>query len=41
MRAVPEMQHGWVPRGDITQPAVERDVKKALELATAFFTKHV
>ena len=37
--AVPEMQHGWVPRGDLSVPAVERDVKAALEQATAYFTR--
>jgi hypothetical protein len=38
---VPEMQHGWVPRGDLSIPEVERDVKKALDLALAYFKKHL
>eukprot|EP00949_MAST-11_sp_MAST-11-sp1_P000376 g376.t1 len=33
----PEMLHGWVIRGDATQPAVARDVKAAVDQVTAFF----
>jgi dienelactone hydrolase len=32
-----EMKHGWVPRGDLADEAVRRDVEKALADATAFF----
>ena len=39
--AFPEMAHGWVPRGDASDPAVARDVKAALEIASAFLTKHL
>lgn len=28
----PEMKHGWVTRGDQTQPEVLRDINKALEM---------
>ena len=37
----PDMQHGWVPRGDISKPEVARDVQKALDTAVAFLTKHL
>ena len=37
----PEMQHGWVIRGDASQPAVARDVKAALGEVSAFFTKYL
>lgn len=37
----PDMQHGWVPRGDTSDPLVARDVKKAVSEATGFFTKHL
>ena len=37
----PEMQHGWSLRGDIKDPKVERDVKKAFNLTLAFFEKYV
>jgi len=37
----PDMAHGWVVRGDLSDDKVQRDVKAALELATAFFQKHV
>ena len=39
--AVPEMIHGWVPRGDLSNPTIARDVKAALELALAFYGKHL
>ena len=35
----PDMQHGWSIRGDLSDPTVERDVKKAFNLALAFFKK--
>ena len=36
-RAFPDMSHGWVPRGDASDPAVARDVEAALKAATDFF----
>ena len=33
----PEMKHGWVSRGDITDAAVKRDVEAALTRSIAFF----
>ena len=35
------MTHGWTTRGDVTQPNVEDDVKKAFDLAVRFFKEHV
>ena len=37
----PDMQHGFVPRGDTSKPEVERDVRRAIDLATTFLTKHL
>jgi len=37
----PEMQHGWTVRGDMKDPAVERDVKKAVTETLQFFAKHL
>jgi len=37
----PEMNHGWVNRGELSDPKVARDVRLAMDLATAFFRKHV
>ena len=37
----PEMKHGWSLRGDLKDPKVERDVKKAFNLTLAFFKKHI
>jgi hypothetical protein len=34
------MVHGWVNRGDVSDPLVERDVKAAIELAVAFFREN-
>lgn len=36
-----DMAHGWVPRGDIADEKVQRDIKAALEEAAAFFKKHL
>jgi len=36
----PEMKHGWVPRGDITDAATARDCELAINAALAFFAKH-
>lgn len=32
-----EMKHGWVPRGDISDPKIARDVKEAMQLAVDYF----
>ena len=37
----PDMKHGWTTRGDMSDPKVDRDVKKALNLALGFFTKYM
>ncbi len=37
----PDMQHGWTIRGDLSDPVVERDVKKAFSLSIAFFNKYM
>ena len=37
----PEMKHGWVSRGDVSDPAVARDVEAALNNAMAHFKKHL
>lgn len=34
----PEMSHGWTVRGDLSDPKVERDVKKAFDAAIDFFS---
>ena len=36
-----DMQHGWVPRGDASDPNVARDVADALARAVAFFEAHL
>ena len=36
-----DMQHGWVPRGDASDPNVARDVEAALARACAFFEEHM
>lgn len=36
----PEMKHGWVVRGDLCDPACDRDVKLALALGLEFLKKH-
>lgn len=35
-----DMSHGFVIRGDVSNPAVKRDVKEAIELATSFLKEH-
>ena len=35
----PEMEHGWVPRGDTSDETVARDVKAAMALAKGYFAK--
>ena len=39
--AVPDMAHGWVPRGDLAKPEVVRDVTKAIELAVDYFSANL
>ena len=31
-----DMRHGWTVRGDLANPAIKRDVKKAFNLVLAF-----
>ena len=35
-----DMVHGWVPRGDLSDPLVERDVAAALDKMRSFFALH-
>jgi len=35
----PDMVHGWVPRGDLTNPNVARDVKKAMEISIKYLQR--
>lgn len=35
----PDMAHGWVVRGNMTEEKVARDVKQALDLIKSFFDK--
>jgi len=35
----PDMRHGWTVRGDLADPTIERDVKKAFNLVLDFFRK--
>ena len=37
----PDMVHGWTTRGDMKDEKVNRDVKKAIQLALDFFKKYV
>jgi hypothetical protein len=37
----PEMAHGFVPRGDATNPDVAREVKRAIDASVAFFAEHM
>lgn len=39
--AFPQMRHGWTMRGDLSDPKVEEDVKKAFTEAVAFFNQHL
>ena len=36
-----EMTHGWVPRGDLGDAAVARDVQRAIDEIVAFFNAHL
>jgi len=33
--------HGWVNRGDRSDPAIKADAERALQMGQAFFDKHV
>ena len=37
----PDMLHGWSVRGDLGDPMVERDVKKAFNLTLAFLNRYM
>ena len=37
----PDMSHGWTTRGDLSDPKVERDVKKAFNFVISFFGKYL
>ena len=37
----PEMKHGWVPRGDLSDAAVRRDVGLAMHRVLAFVAEHL
>ena len=36
-----EMKHGWVPRGDLCDAAVRRDVSLAMRRVLAFVAEHL
>ena len=36
----PDMTHGWVPRGDISDPNVKRDVQLAMTEAASYFSQN-
>lgn len=36
-----EMGHGWAIRGDLAEPAVARDVQKAIDSSVSFLRKHL
>ena len=40
-REFKEMKHGWVPRGDLSQAEVRRDVEQAMDLTIAFLDTHL
>jgi len=40
-REFPDMAHGWVVRGDLSDATVARDVRIAMDLSTSFFRKHL
>jgi len=41
IREFNEMEHGWTTRGNLSDPAVDRDVHAALGEAINFFNKHI
>eukprot|EP00913_Durusdinium_trenchii_P009231 g8677.t1 len=36
-----DMEHGWCCRGDLSVPAVKRDVELAMKLMVDFFAKNL
>jgi dienelactone hydrolase len=41
LKSFDEMAHGWVPRGDLTDPTVNRDVELAMDMIKTFLDRHV
>ena len=41
LKEFPEMKHGWSVRGDLTDPAVRRDVELAFDKAKDFLGMHM
>lgn len=41
MREFPQVQHGWVPRGDLSDPVVSQNVRAAMDLSRAFLNEHL
>jgi dienelactone hydrolase len=41
LQEFPEMLHGWVPRGDLSDPKVVRDVTEAMRLVIEFLNTHM
>lgn len=39
--AFPDMEHGWMSRGDLTDPKVARDCQAAMDHGLQFFIKHL
>ena len=37
----PDMRHGWTVRGDLSDPIIDRDVKKAFNFVLSFFGKYL
>jgi len=37
----PDMNHGWSVKGDLSEPEVERDVKKTFNFVLTFFGKYL
>jgi dienelactone hydrolase len=37
----PDVAHGWVPRGDLSDEVVARNVKDAMDLCTSFLNIHL
>lgn len=37
----PDMEHGWASRGDVSLPAVKRDVEDCMKRAVDFFKAHL
>lgn len=41
IKPYPEMAHGWVPRGDLADPKVKRDVEAAMADVLGWFAKYL